>query len=180
MDYQSGLRLCIWPQEDRYFVDGLSEIIFEIRELIYPSLETIQDDFIFINISPKFMCHFISHERQWLRQTEKKQVVLIAATRLEALANYWYFNSQVRGVVYADSLRNVRDELSRVINGRFLRSDIKKGKVTKKEMQIIGLLAQGIQPKSIARIENCSVKTVYAHQRNAEVKLYSKINRIAI
>ena len=180
MDYQSDLRSCIWPKEDRYFADGLSEIIFEIRELIYPSLETIREDFIFINISPKFMCHFISHEQQWLRKTEKKQVVLIAATRLEALANYWYFNSQARGVVYAGSLRNVRYELARVINGRFLRTDIKKGKMTKKEMQIIGLLAQGMQPKSIARIENCSVKTVYTHQRNAEGKLYSKINRIAI
>ena len=50
MDYQSDLRSCIWPKEDRYFADGLSEIIFEIRDLIYPSLETIREDFIFINI----------------------------------------------------------------------------------------------------------------------------------
>lgn len=180
MDYQSDLRSCIWPKEDRYFVAGLSEIIFEVRELIYPSLETIRENFIFININHEFMSHFISHERQWLRQTEKKQVVLIAATRLEALANYWYFNSQAQGVVYTESLRSIRYELARAINGRFLQTDIKKGRMTKKEMQIIGLLAQGMQPKSIARIENCSVKTIYTHQRNAEVKLYSKINKLAI
>ncbi|VUS63655.1 ECP biosynthesis operon DNA-binding transcriptional regulator EcpR [Klebsiella spallanzanii] len=180
MDYQSDLRTCIWPKEDRYFVDGLSEIIFEVRDLIYPSLEMIRENYIFINISHEFMSHFISHERQWLRRTEKKQVVLIAATRLEALANYWYFNSQAQGVVYTGSQRSIRYELARVINGRFLRADVTKGRMTKKEMQIIGLIAQGMQPKSIARIENCSVKTVYSHQRNAEVKLYSKINRIAI
>ncbi len=52
--------------------------------------------------------------------------------------------------------------------------------MTRKEMQIIGHLAQGIQPKSIAKIENCSVKTVYTHQRNAEVKLDFKINKLAI
>ncbi|STH72175.1 putative fimbrial transcriptional regulator [Escherichia coli] len=28
-------------------------------------------------------------------------------------------------------------------------------------MEIIRMTAQGMQPKSIARIENCSVKTVY-------------------
>ncbi|WP_258365008.1 helix-turn-helix transcriptional regulator [Klebsiella oxytoca] len=39
-------------------------------------------------------------------------------------------------------------------------------------MQIIGLIMQGIQSKSIARIESCSVKTVYTHQRNARVELY--------
>ncbi|MHA0561371.1 hypothetical protein ACXY9Y_12450, partial [Escherichia coli] len=33
-------------------------------------------------------------------------------------------------------------------------------------------------PKSIARIENCSVKTVYTHRRNAEAKLYSKIYKL--
>lgn len=93
MDYQIDLRSCIWPKDDCYFVDGLSEIIFEIKDLIYPSLEKVRDDFIFINVSHKFMNHFISEECHWLRRVEKKQVVLVAATRLEALANYWYFNS---------------------------------------------------------------------------------------
>lgn len=180
MDYLTDLRSCIWPREDRYFVDGLSTIIFDIRALIYPSLDELRDGFMFINISPKFMSHFISHEHQWLKIAEKKQVILIAATRLEALANYWYFNSQARGVVYTESLYAIRHELTRAINGRFRRSDIKKGKMTRKEMQIIGHLAQGIQPKSIAKIENCSVKTVYTHQRNAEVKLDFKINKLAI
>lgn len=180
MDEQYDLQSCIWPRDDRYFVSGLSELIFEIKDLIYPSLERVREDFIFINISPRFMRHFISHERQWLKRTENKKVVLVAAARLEALANYWYFNSQAKGVVYAESLRNIRYELARVINGRFLQNDMKKGKMTGKEMRVIGLLAKGIQPKSIARIENCSVKTVYTHQRNAEVKLYSKINRLPL
>ncbi|EHX9233895.1 helix-turn-helix transcriptional regulator, partial [Escherichia coli] len=65
-----------------------------------------------------------------------------------------------------------------VINGRFLRKDIKKDKITDREMEIIRMTAQGMQPKSIARIENCSVKTVYTHRRNAEAKLYSKIYKL--
>lgn len=177
---QTNFRLCVWPEGDRYFDDGLLGAVFDISDLIYPSMEKIRDDFIFINICPEFMRHFISHDRQWLRKTEKKQVVLITAPRLEALANYWYLNSHAMGVVYTDSPQTLRDELTRVINGHFRQTDIKKGKMTHKEMQVIGLLAQGMQPKSIARIENCSVKTVYTHQRNAEVKLYSKINRLAI
>ncbi|HAJ5884938.1 TPA: helix-turn-helix transcriptional regulator, partial [Escherichia coli] len=36
----------------------------------------------------------------------------------------------------------------------------------------------GMLPKSIARIENCSVKTVYTHRRNAEAKLYSKLYKL--
>lgn len=180
MDYQIDLRPCIWPKDDRYFVDGLSEIIFEIKDLIYPSLEKVREDFVFINVSHKFMNHFISEECHWLRRVEKKQVVLVSATRLEALANYWYFNSQALGVVYTGSSQSIRYELARVINGRFLRADIKKGWITKKEMQVVGLLAKGMQPKLIAKIQNCSVKTVYTHQHNAEMKLYSKINRMAI
>ncbi|WP_244579459.1 helix-turn-helix transcriptional regulator, partial [Escherichia coli] len=61
---------------------------------------------------------------------------------------------------------------------RFLRKDIKKDKITDREMEIIRMTAQGMQPKSIARIENCSVKTVYTHRRNAEAKLYSKIYKL--
>lgn len=47
-------------------------------------------------------------------------------------------------------------------------------------MQIIRMTAQGMHPKSIAKIENCSVKTVYTHRRNAEAKLYSKIYKLAL
>ncbi|WP_252151334.1 helix-turn-helix transcriptional regulator, partial [Escherichia coli] len=50
--------------------------------------------------------------------------------------------------------------------------------ITDREMEIIRMTAQGMQPKSIARIENCSVKTVYTHRRNAEAKLYSKIYKL--
>ncbi|MGT7125448.1 helix-turn-helix domain-containing protein, partial [Escherichia coli] len=84
----------------------------------------------------------------------------------------------LRGVVYAGLSRDIRKELVYVINGRFLRKDIKKDKITDREMEIIRMTAQGMQPKSIARIENCSVKTVYTHRRNAEAKLYSKIYKL--
>ncbi len=96
----------------------------------------------------------------------------------EALANYWYYNSDIRGVVYVGLSRDIRKELAYVINGRFLRKDIKKDKITDREMKIIRMTARGMQPKSIARIENCSVKTVYTHRRNAEAKLYSKIYKL--
>ena len=180
MDYKSDLRPCIWPAEDRYFAAGLSAILLEISELIYVPLERVRESFLFINMGHRFLGHFISNDQQWLKDAGKKQVVLIAGNRLEALANYWYFNSSARGVVYVDSLHSVRDELARVINGRFLRGDIRKGRITKKEMQIIDLIAQGMPPKSIARLNNCSVKTIYTHQHNAEMKLYLKINRLAI
>lgn len=71
-----------------------------------------------------------------------KQVVLIAARKSEALANYWYYNSNIRGVVYAGLSRDIRKELVYVINGRFLRKDIKKDKITDREMEIIRMTAQ--------------------------------------
>lgn len=55
-----------------------------------------------------------------------KQVVLIAARKSEALANYWYYNSNIRGVVYAGLSRDIRKELVYVINGRFLRKILRK------------------------------------------------------
>ena len=98
--------------------------------------------------------------------------------KVRGLSKYWYYNSNIRGVVYAGLSRDIRKELAYVINGRFLRKDIKKDKITDREMEIIRMTAQGMQPKSIARIENCSVKTVYTHRRNAEAKLYSKIYKL--
>lgn len=71
-----------------------------------------------------------------------KQVVLIAARKSEALANYWYYNSNIRGVVYAGLSRDIRKELAYVINGRFLRKDIKKDKITDREMEIIRMTAR--------------------------------------
>ncbi|WP_244581953.1 helix-turn-helix transcriptional regulator, partial [Escherichia coli] len=79
---------------------------------------------------------------------------------------------------YDDLISGTCSHLPYVINGRFLRKDIKKDKITDREMEIIRMTAQGMQPKSIARIENCSVKTVYTHRRNAEAKLYSKIYKL--
>lgn len=71
-----------------------------------------------------------------------KQVVLIAAVKSEALANYWYYNSDIRGVVYVGLSRDIRKELAYVINGRFLRKDIKKDKITDREMKIIRMTAR--------------------------------------
>ncbi|MGT8974745.1 helix-turn-helix domain-containing protein, partial [Escherichia coli] len=59
-----------------------------------------------------------------------------------------------------------------------VRTFLKKDKITDREMEIIRMTAQGMLPKSIARIENCSVKTVYTHRRNAEAKLYSKLYKL--
>uniref|UniRef100_UPI0020208BCE helix-turn-helix transcriptional regulator n=1 Tax=Escherichia coli TaxID=562 RepID=UPI0020208BCE len=82
-------------------------------------------------------------------------------------------------ISYQELVRTfLRKELAYVINGRFLRKDIKKDKITDREMEIIRMTAQGMLPKSIARIENCSVKTVYTHRRNAEAKLYSKLYKL--
>ncbi|WP_024243129.1 ECP biosynthesis operon DNA-binding transcriptional regulator EcpR [Escherichia coli] len=157
---------------------GLSELIVDIDRLIYLSLEKIRKDFVFINLSTDSLSEFINRDNEWLSAVKGKQVVLIAARKSEALANYWYYNSNIRGVVYAGLSRDIRKELAYVINGRFLRKDIKKDKITDREMEIIRMTAQGMQPKSIARIENCSVKTVYTHRRNAEAKLYSKIYKL--
>ena len=167
MECQNRSDKYIWSPHDAYFYKGLSELIVDIDRLIYLSLEKIRKDFVFINLN-----------NEWLSAVKGKQVVLIAARKSEALANYWYYNSNIRGVVYAGLSRDIRKELAYVINGRFLRKDIKKDKITDREMEIIRMTAQGMLPKSIARIENCSVKTVYTHRRNAEAKLYSKLYKL--
>ncbi len=174
MECQNRSDKYIWSPHDAYFYKGLSELIVDIDRLIYLSLEKIRKDFVFINLSTDSLSEFINRDNEWLSAVKGKQVVLIAARKSEALANYWYYNSNIRGVVYAGLSRDIRKELVYVINGRFLRKDIKKDKITDREMEIIRMTAQGMQPKSIARIENCSVKPVYTHRRNAEAKLYSK------
>ena len=179
MECQNRSDKYIWSPHDAYFYKGLSELIVDIDRLIYLSLEKIRKDFVFINLNTDSLSEFINRDNEWLSAVKGKQVVLIAARKSEALANYWYYNSNIRGVVYAGLSRDIRKELAYVINGRFLRKDIKKDKITDREMEIIRMTAQGMQPKSIARIENCSVKTVYTHRRNAEVKLYSKIYKLA-
>lgn len=180
MDYKYSLDQCIWPAHDSHFLKGLAELIIDIDDLIYLSLEKVRREFIFINLSASSLNYFIRRDSEWLAEMKGKQIVLIAARRSEALANYWYYNGAIRGVVYVDLAKDIRQELAYVINGRFLRKDIKKDKITNREMQIIRMTAQGMHPKSIAKIENCSVKTVYTHRRNAEAKLYSKIYKLAL
>ncbi len=128
---------------DAYFYKGLSELIVDIDRLIYLSLEKIRKDFVFINLSTDSLSEFINRDNEWLSAVKGKQVVLIAARKSEALANYWYYNSNIRGVVYAGLSRDIRKELVYVINGRFLRKDIKKDKITDREMEIIRMTAQG-------------------------------------
>ncbi|WP_261785624.1 helix-turn-helix transcriptional regulator, partial [Escherichia coli] len=74
--------------------------------------------------------------------------------------------------------RNFNQRVNLGRNDLLIRTFLKKDKITDREMEIIRMTAQGMQPKSIARIENCSVKTVYTHRRNAEAKLYSKIYKL--
>ena len=157
MECQNRSDKYIWSPHDAYFYKGLSELIVDIDRLIYLSLEKIRKDFVFINLNTDSLSEFINRDNEWLSAVKGKQVVLIAARKSEALANYWYYNSNIRGVVYAGLSRD---------------------KITDREMEIIRMTAQGMQPKSIARIENCSVKTVYTHRRNAEAKLYSKIYKL--
>ncbi|QWC69476.1 ECP biosynthesis operon DNA-binding transcriptional regulator EcpR [Enterobacter mori] len=178
MEYKYCSNKYIWSAHDSFFYQGLSELIVDIEELIYLSLDKIKKNFVFINLNTASLTDFIRRDSEWLSVVKGKQVVLIAARQSEALANYWYYNSNVRGIVYVGLCRDIRKELAYVINGRFLRKDIKKDKITEREMEIIRMTAQGMQPKSIARIENCSVKTVYTHRRNAEAKLYSKIYKL--
>ena len=150
MEYKSCSDKYIWSADDSYFYKGLSELIVDIDELIYLSLEKIRKDFVFINLNTASLNEFIRRDSEWLSAVKGKQVVLIAARKSEALANYWYYNSDIRGVVYVGLSRDIRKELAYVINGRFLRKDIKKDKITDREMKIIRMTAQGMQPKSIA------------------------------
>ncbi|MEF8369642.1 hypothetical protein U9Y70_20545, partial [Escherichia coli] len=126
MECQNRSDKYIWSPHDAYFYKGLSELIVDIDRLIYLSLEKIRKDFVFINLSTDSLSEFINRDNEWLSAVKGKQVVLIAARKSEALANYWYYNSNIRGVVYAGLSRDIRKELVYVINGRFLRKDIKK------------------------------------------------------
>ena len=130
MECQNRSDKYIWSPHDAYFYKGLSELIVDIDRLIYLSLEKIRKDFVFINLNTDSLSEFINRDNEWLSAVKGKQVVLIAARKSEALANYWYYNSNIRGVVYAGLSRDIRKELAYVINGRFLRKDIKKDKIT--------------------------------------------------
>ncbi|MEI8427521.1 helix-turn-helix transcriptional regulator, partial [Escherichia coli] len=138
---------------DAFLYKRLSELIVDIDRLIYLWLQKIRKDFVFINVSTDSLSENINRDNEWLSAVKGKQVVLIAARKSEALANYWNYNSNIRGVVYAGLSRDIRKELVYVINGRFLRKDIKKDKITDRDMEIIRMTGQGMQPKSIARIE---------------------------
>ncbi|WP_075181563.1 LuxR C-terminal-related transcriptional regulator [Pantoea sp. 1.19] len=178
MDRQQALEKCIWPACDNYFLIGLSELIKEAETQIYASLDKICSEFMFVNLNANTLNYFIQRDGEWLLKAKGKKIILLSARHSEALANYWYCHGDVRGVVYIDLVNDLRKSLAYVINGRFLRKDIRKDKITRREMTVIQMTAQGMQPKLIARIENCSVKTIYTHRRNAEAKLYSKLTRM--
>ncbi len=103
MECQNRSDKYIWSPHDAYFYKGLSELIVDIDRLIYLSLEKIRKDFVFINLSTDSLSEFINRDNEWLSAVKGKQVVLIAARKSEALANYWYYNSNIRGVVGSDS-----------------------------------------------------------------------------
>ena len=90
MDYKYSLDQCIWPAHDSFFLKGLAELILDIDDLIYLSLEKVRREFVFINLSASSLNYFIRRDNEWLAEMKGKQIVLIAARRSEALANYWY------------------------------------------------------------------------------------------
>ncbi len=95
MECQNRSDKYIWSPHDAYFYKGLSELIVDIDRLIYLSLEKIRKDFVFINLSTDSLSEFINRDNEWLSAVKGKQVVLIAARKSEALANYWYYNSNM-------------------------------------------------------------------------------------
>ncbi|HCL6002373.1 TPA: ECP biosynthesis operon DNA-binding transcriptional regulator EcpR, partial [Escherichia coli] len=95
MECQNRSDKYIWSPHDAYFYKGLSELIVDIDRLIYLSLEKIRKDFVFINLSTDSLSEFINRDNEWLSAVKGKQVVLIAARKSEALANYWYYNSNI-------------------------------------------------------------------------------------
>ncbi len=104
MECQNRSDKYIWSPHDAYFYKGLSELIVDIDRLIYLSLEKIRKDFVFINLNTDSLSEFINRDNEWLSAVKGKQVVLIAARKSEALANYWYYNSNIRGVVLMNPL----------------------------------------------------------------------------
>ena len=85
MDYKYSLDQCIWPAHDSYFLKGLAELIIDIDDLIYLSLEKVRREFVFINLSASSLNYFIRRDSEWLAEMKGKQIVLIAARRSEAL-----------------------------------------------------------------------------------------------
>ncbi len=85
MEYKSCSDKYIWSADDSYFYKGLSELIVDIDELIYLSLEKIRKDFVFINLNTASLNEFIRRDSEWLSAVKGKQVVLIAARKSEAL-----------------------------------------------------------------------------------------------
>lgn len=144
MECQNCFDKYIWFFYDVYFYKGLFELIVDIDRLIYLLLEKIRKDFVFINFSMDFLFEFINCDNEWLFVVKGKQVVLIVVRKLEVLVNYWYYNSNIRGVVYVGLSCDIRKELVYVINGRFLRKDIKKDKIMDWEMEIICMMVQGM------------------------------------
>lgn len=100
MEYKSCFDKYIWFVDDFYFYKGLFELIVDIDELIYFLLEKIRKDFVFINFNMVLLNEFIRCDSEWLFVVKGKQVVLIVVRKLEVLVNYWYYNSDICGVVY--------------------------------------------------------------------------------
>lgn len=161
----------VYPVDNVCFLNGITEILKNIESRLYIPLSVVWSEYTFIDLSAYTMRHLIENETYWLENLKDKKVIFITGRNLGALANYWFFNSNVFGVIYLDYINNIEKSLTYVINGRFLRKDIKYNNVTKREMQILKKLSQGLPPKIIARTENCSVKTIYSHRKNILDKL---------
>ena len=71
-DYKSCSDKYIWSADDSYFYKGLSELIVDIDELIYLSLEKIRKDFVFINLNTASLTEFINRDNEWLSAVKGK------------------------------------------------------------------------------------------------------------
>lgn len=161
----------VYPLDNTCFLYGVTEVIKQIETRLYKPLQVVWREYTFIDLTHYTFRYLIENEEYWLDELKDKKIVFICDRHLAALANYWFINFNVFGIVYNDRDDHIVDELTYVINGRFMKKDIKYCNVTKKEMEILKQISQGLSPKIIARAKDCSVKTVYSHRKNISEKL---------
>ncbi len=98
MEYKKAVPISIFGlPDDSYFYKGLSELIVDIDELIYLSLEKIRKILCFYQSQYGFIKRIYQARQRMAIRGKGETVVLIAARKSEALANYWYYNSDIRG-----------------------------------------------------------------------------------
>lgn len=176
------IKMCVFPDNQKYFSNGLYEILWELERvhMLHFSLEYNLNNIRFINLDQSTLKSLLLYEDVIFRNKEEKQIILFATKNTEAVANHLYDKYSLRGIIYLSQSKEIRIQIANAVNGYFGRKDLKKSSITKQEMKVLCLTAKGLQPISIAKVINCSVKTVYTHRRNAEIKLHTKIRKLAL